>query len=56
MIKTFIYWFIFIMIFWIFFSLWWYYMPHRFLNVTYDNTGDIDISKLDKNYLRRNKE
>lgn len=21
------------------------------LNVTYDNTGDIDISKLDKNYL-----
>jgi len=50
-VKTFIYVFVILIILRIFFSLWWYYMPHRMLNVTYDNIGDIDISKLDKNYL-----
>lgn len=50
-VKTFIYIIVILIILRIFFSIWWYYAPHRFLNVTYDNTGDIDISKLDKNYL-----
>lgn len=50
-VKTFIYLILILIFLRIFFSIWWYYAPHRFLNVTYDNTSDIDISKLDKNYL-----
>lgn len=51
MIKKLIYLVIFILTLWVILSIWWYYMPHRMLNIKYENIGDIDISKLEKNYL-----
>lgn len=35
----------------IFFTIWWYYYPHRMLNITYNNIGKIELKNLDENYL-----